>query len=75
MSVEVVESELGLNVGFGTSQQLISLEDGFSICKYNFVGNISKLFLKTRTFLCFCDREAKNALTEMSSVSSVSFAP
>ena len=69
-----MESELGLNVGFSTSQQLISLEDGFSICEYNFVGNISKLLLKTRTFLCFFDREAKNALTEMSSVSSVSFA-
>ncbi|KAL5257004.1 hypothetical protein ACHWQZ_G012056 [Mnemiopsis leidyi] len=31
MSVEVVESELSLNVGFGTSQQLISLDDGSSI--------------------------------------------
>ncbi|XP_063694628.1 neurexin-1-like isoform X3 [Bolinopsis microptera] len=32
MSVEVVETELSLNVGFGTSQQLISLEDNFFIC-------------------------------------------
>ena len=39
MSVEVVESELSLNVGFGTSQQLISLDDGSSICKCNFVGD------------------------------------
>ena len=33
MSVEVVETELSLNVGFGTSQQLISLEDSFNICE------------------------------------------
>ena len=33
MSVEVVENELSLNVGFGTSQQLISLEDSFLIGK------------------------------------------
>ena len=33
MSVEVVETELSLNVGFGTSQQLISLEDSFFICE------------------------------------------